>query len=90
MDVDLPKEMDWKEVVSETLSQVQTMIEDWPTTDDNLDTAEYFLNSVARMYRSAGKPNRSVKYRRVSSMVAHARMTWNSRNLHVALPEIDG
>jgi hypothetical protein len=44
-----------------------------------LDAAEILLNDVARLYRDYGLPNRNRRYRAVSSIVAHARMIYNSR-----------
>lgn len=82
--------VEYKRIALELLTQVKSLIEDNQPSDALLDEAEHSLNAVARIYRTMRKPNKSVKYRLVSSMVAQARILWNTKNRHMALPDFMG
>lgn len=76
-----------RELVSLKLTAAQKLIEDGPITDKTLDKAEFILNEVAKLARERSLSNYSKKYRRVSSMVAQARILWNTKNRHIEVSE---
>lgn len=74
-------------LVKAKLLEAQKLIETGPTTDELLDKAESLLDDIARAFRTSGIPNKSAKYVRVSRLVAHARLVWNSNHRHLRLAQ---